>query len=94
MVASALEFPLERVMERNVGTMPIGRVCRTGALGQPHWDTRALPGTGSGDEYTGSAVFACVAWHERMWNGESMEISKCRLLVGLFASGFERRMTS
>ena len=39
-------------------------------------------------------MFAWVAWQERMWKGESMEISKCRRLVGSTASGFDRRMTS
>lgn len=88
------ELSLDRVMELNVGTRPVGEVRRTGALGQPHSGTRALPREGSGPEYAGSAVFACVAWQERIWNGESMEISKCRRFVGSVASGRERRITS
>jgi len=90
----ASEFPLERLIELNVGTRPGGEVRRTGALGHPHSGTPALPREGSGPEYAGSAVLACVAWQERTWNGESMEISKCRLLVGSFGSGFDKRMTS
>ena len=93
-VASAFELPLERPIELNVGTKPEGEVRRIGALGQPHSGIRVPLDAGSGEEYAGSAVFACVAWHERMWNGESMEISKCRLFVGSTASGFERRITS
>lgn len=38
-------------------------------------------------------MLACVAWQERMWKGESIEISKCRRLDGSWASGLERRMT-
>jgi len=94
MVASALEVPLARPIELSVGTKLVGELRRIGALGQPHSGTRAPLRAGSGDEYAGNDVFACVAWHDRMWNGESMEISKCRLFVGSVASGFERRMTS
>jgi hypothetical protein len=90
----ASEFPLERPMELRVGTKPVGEVRRVGALGHPHSGIRVPLIAGSGDEYAGSAVFAWVAWHERMWKGESIEISKCRLLDGSTASGFERRMTS
>jgi hypothetical protein len=48
---------------------------------------------GSGHEYAGSAVLAWVAWHDRMWNGESIEISKCRLFDASWGSGLESRMT-
>ena len=58
---AASELPLERLIELNVGTRPVGDVRRAGAFGQPHSGTRALPTSGSGDEYAGSAVFACVA---------------------------------
>jgi hypothetical protein len=88
------EAPLDRPMEDSVGTKPAGEVRRTGALGHPHSGTCDPLIAGSGDEYAGSDVFACVAWHERIWKGESMEISKCRLLVGSVASGLERRITS
>lgn len=91
---AASESPLERPMELKVGTKPVGELRRMGALGHPHSGIRVPPSAGSGDEYAGSAVLACVAWHERMWNGESMEISKCRRLVESVASGLERRMTS
>jgi hypothetical protein len=65
MVAS--ELFLERLIELNVGTRPVGEVRRLGAFGQPHSGTCALlPTSGSGDEYAGSAVFACVAWQDRM----------------------------
>jgi hypothetical protein len=87
-------FPLERPIELKVGAKPDGEVRRAGALGQPHSGIRVSFIAGSGDEYAGSAVFACVAWHERIWKGESIEISKCRLLDGSTASGFDRRMTS
>lgn len=38
-------------------------------------------------------MFPCVALQERMWKGESIEISKCRRLVGSFSSVFDRRIT-
>lgn len=38
-------------------------------------------------------MLACVARQERMWKGESMEISKWRRFVGSWASGLERRIT-
>jgi len=34
-----------------------------------------------------------VARQERMWNGESMEISKCLRFVGSTMSGFDNLMT-
>jgi hypothetical protein len=89
----ALEFPLERAIELRVGTKLVGECRRAGAPGQPHSGRRALLGLGSGDEYAGSAVFAWVAWQESMWKGESIDISKCRLLVGSFWSGFDSRIT-
>lgn len=58
---AASELPLDRLMELKVGTKPVGDVRRAGALGHPHSGTRVPPMAGSGDEYAGSAVFACVA---------------------------------
>jgi hypothetical protein len=63
---AASELPLERLIELSVGTNPVGELRRTGALGHPHSGTPVPPSAGSGDEYAGRAVFACVAWHERM----------------------------
>lgn len=93
-ISAASESFRERPIELSVGTKPVGEVRRTGALGHPHSGTRVPPSTGPGDEYAGSAVFACVAWQDKMWKGESMEISKWRLLVGSAISGFDSRMTS
>lgn len=45
------------------------------------------------ESYAGRAVFAPVAWHERMWNGESMEISKCRRFEGSLGSVLLSRIT-
>jgi hypothetical protein len=91
----ASDSRLERPIEPIVGTRPPGgELRRMGALGHPHSGISSWEAAGSGDEYAGRAVFACVAWQERMWNGESMEISKCRLFDGSFLSGLERRMTS
>jgi hypothetical protein len=55
------ESPLERPMELSVGTKPVGEVRRTGALGHPHSGTLVPLSAGSGEEYAGSDVFACVA---------------------------------
>lgn len=61
-VFAASELPLDRLIELRVGTKPlVGDVRRAGALGHPHSGIRPLPRAGSGDEYAGSAVFACVA---------------------------------
>ncbi len=38
-------------------------------------------------------MLAWVARHDRMWKGESMEISKCRRFDGSVSSGLERRIT-
>lgn len=38
-------------------------------------------------------MFACVARQERMWKGESMDISKCLRLDGSVASGFDNLIT-
>lgn len=38
-------------------------------------------------------MLACVALQERIWNGESMEISKCLRLVGSLSSILESRST-
>ena len=38
-------------------------------------------------------MFACVARQDNMWNGESIDISKCRLFEGSAASGFESLIT-
>ena len=34
-------------------------------------------------------MLACVARHDKIWNGESIEISKCRRLDGSVVSAFE-----
>jgi len=59
--STASEFPLERPRELNVGTKLVGELRRDGALGHPHSGTRVPLRAGSGDEYAGSAVLACVA---------------------------------
>ena len=41
MVAS--ELPLERLIELNVGTRPVGDIRRAGAFGHPHSGIRVLP---------------------------------------------------
>lgn len=38
-------------------------------------------------------MFPCVALQDKMWNGESMEISKCRRLDGSLSSTLESRST-
>ena len=58
---TASEFPLERPIELGVGTKLVGELRRAGAFGHPHSGTRVPLRAGSGDEYAGSAVFACVA---------------------------------
>lgn len=61
-----------------------GELRRRAAPGQPQ-SYKWVPLTpDSGDVYAGREMFACVALHERMWNGESMEISKWRRFVGSF----------
>lgn len=69
------EFPRDRPTVLMVGTKLVGDIRRTGAPGQPHSGVRVSL-AGSGDEYAGSAVLAWVAWHDKIWNGESIEISK------------------
>lgn len=60
-MAAASEFPLDRFIELSVGTKPVGELRLAGAFGQPQSGIRVLPMVGSGLEYAGSAVFACVA---------------------------------
>ncbi len=38
-------------------------------------------------------MFAWVARQDRIWNGESIEISKCLRFVGSATSGFDNLMT-
>lgn len=38
-------------------------------------------------------MFPCVALQDKMWNGESMEISKCLRLDGSLSSILESRST-
>jgi hypothetical protein len=45
------------------------------------------------DEYAGRDVLACVARHDRMLKGESMDISKCRRVFGSFSSGRDNLIT-
>ena len=77
----------------SVGTYEVGELRRRGALGQPHSYSEVPLEADSGLVYAGNDVFACVARHDRMWKGESMEISKCLRLPGFSASGLERRIT-
>ena len=65
-----------------VGTKLEGELARLGAPGHPHSVCSLNKVADSGDVYAGKAMLACVARHERMWNGESMEISKCLRFVG------------
>lgn len=58
---SASEPPLALDMELKVGTKLVGEVRRTGALGHPQSGIRVPLLAGSGDEYAGSEVLACVA---------------------------------
>lgn len=71
---------------------PLRRVI--GAPGQPQecssWMTT---GSEDGSLYAGRKMFPCVALQERMWKGESIEISKWRRFVGSFSSVFDRRIT-
>jgi hypothetical protein len=84
-------------MEIVPGTEPVdeaGEWLRERALGQPQ-----EKGLGCVlmfvSVYSGREVWAWVARHERMWKGESMEISKWRrfLPVGSLASTRDRRRT-
>jgi len=84
-------FPLRR--ELRVGSRDDGEFLRLGAPGQPHSKCSVSRLTDSGEVYAGRAVFACVAWQERMLKGESIEISKCRRFVGSTASGLDKRIT-
>jgi hypothetical protein len=66
---------------------------RNAAPGHPHSYSSAGEFPGPRDEYAGRDVLACVARHDRMLKGESMDISKCRRLFGSFSSGRESRIT-
>lgn len=77
----------------NVLASETGELRRFAAPGHPQSNRCALFPLCSGDVYAGSEMLFCVARQERMWNGESIEISKCRRFVGSLASGFDRRMT-
>ena len=83
--------PLRR--ELRVGSRDDGEFLRLGAPGQPHSKCSVSRLADSGEVYAGRAVFACVAWQERMLKGESIEISKCRRFVGSTASGLDKRIT-
>lgn len=81
-----------------VGTLPLeddGDVSfMTAAFGHPQSKVLlGLPVLES--EYWGRDVYSRVAKHDRIWNGESMEISKWRRFVpvGSSVSNLERRMT-
>lgn len=73
--------------------MLLGEWCRLTASGHPQSATDMSCWAISGAEYAGSDVLACVARHERIWNGESIDISKCRRFLGSTASGFDKRST-
>lgn len=65
-----------------------------GAPGQPQeYSSWMIAGSEDGSLYAGRKMFPCVALQERMWKGESIEISKCRRLFGSFSSTFDRRIT-
>ena len=66
---------------------------RIAAPGQPHSYSSVEPGADVPELYAGRDVLACVARHDKMLRGESMDISKCRLLFGSFSSGLDKRMT-
>ena len=70
--------------EFSVGTNDVGEFRRLAAPGQPQSYSEALVLPPSGELYAGSEIFAWVARHERMWKGESIEISKCLRLLGSF----------
>ena len=76
-----------------LGRSDDGEFRRLGAPGQPHEECSVSRVVDSGEEYAGRAMLACVARQERMWNGESMEISKCLRFVGSTASGLDNLIT-
>ncbi len=92
-----LEVELFTVVSRrrllSVGRSEDGELRRRGAPGQPHDECSVRSVVDSGEEYAGRAMLAWVARQERMWKGESMEISKCRLLEGSATSGLDSLMT-
>jgi hypothetical protein len=66
---------------------------RNAAPGHPHSYSSAVELPAPPDEYAGSDVLACVARHDRMLKGESMDISKCRRLAGSVSSGRDNLIT-
>lgn len=65
-----------------------------GAPGQPQeYSSWMIAGSEDGSLYAGRKMFPCVALQDRMWKGESIEISKCRRFVGSFSSVLDRRIT-
>lgn len=66
---------------------------RNAAPGHPHSYSSAGELPRPPDEYAGRDVLACVARHDRMLKGESMDISKWRRLFGSLSSGRDSRIT-
>jgi hypothetical protein len=66
---------------------------RNAAPGHPHSYSSAAELPVPPHEYAGRDVFACVARHDRILKGESMDISKCRRLFGSFSSGRDNLIT-
>lgn len=95
--AAPLESALLLVWSSDVDELMqlVGALRRViGAPGQPQeYSSWITAGSEDGSLYAGRKMFPCVALQERMWKGESMEISKCRRFVGSFSSGFDRRIT-
>ena len=87
----ALALPRARPFSE--GSSDDGEFLLRGAPGQPQEECSVRRVVDSGDEYAGKAMLAWVARQERMWKGESMEISKCLRLLGSFTSGFDSLST-
>jgi hypothetical protein len=66
---------------------------RSAAPGHPHSYSSAVELPAPPDEYAGRDVLACVARHDRMLKGESMDISKCRRLAESVSSGRDNLIT-
>ena len=93
-VVGRSESPVKFVLRAcKVGTREGGEFRRRAAPGHPHSYSEAGRLPPSGEPYAGNEMFAWVARQERMWKGESIEISKCLRLPGSFTSGFDNRMT-
>lgn len=80
-------------IEFRLGRSDEGEFRRRGASGHPHEECSVSKVVDSGDEYAGRAMFAWVARQERIWKGESIEISKCLRFVGSVTSGFDNLIT-